>query len=150
MIKPLRKRHLQIWTGIAILLPIGMICAWLVVPKPVKDHLWQPASAEALPVLIKSVNRENYTAGLRTNNDRSAIQLEWINRLALSSPSALIYQLPPADTAGQIENADLIGRIDSRGTYHFNLKSDSANILRQFVLYDIIHHRIIDRINFEP
>ena len=75
MIKPLRKRHVQIWTGIAILLPVGMICAWLVVPKPVKDHLWQPASTVALPVIIKSVTKENYSVNLRTN--KTVPQFSW-------------------------------------------------------------------------
>jgi hypothetical protein len=82
MIKPLRRKHLQIWTGIAVLLPVGMVCAWLVVPKPVKDHLWQPASAVTLPVILKSMKRENYTVSLRTNNDHSSLQLEWINQSA--------------------------------------------------------------------
>ena len=148
MIKPLRKKHLQIWTGIAVLLPVGMICAWLVVPKPVKDHLWQPASTSALPVIIKSVNKENYIVNLRSNNDRSAIQLEWINQSALTSPSAIIYELSPTEKEQPIENADLIGRIDSRGVYHFALKKESADTPVRFVLYDIIHHQIIDRINF--
>ena len=148
MIKPLRKRHLQIWTVIAVLLPVGMICAWLVVPKPVKDHLWQPASTMALPVIIKSVKKENYTVNLRTNNDRSAAQLEWINQLALTSPSALIYELSQSDTGQHIENADLIGRLDSRGVYHFALKKEAIDTPAQFVLYDIIHHQVIDRINF--
>jgi hypothetical protein len=148
MIKPLRKRHLQIWTGIAVILPVGIICAWLVVPKPVKNHLWQPSSTVALPVVIKSLNKENYTVSLRTNHDRSALQLEWINQSALTSPSAIIYKLSPADKDQHIENADLIGRIDPRGTYHFNLKKDSTNLHMKFVLYDIIHHQVIDRINF--
>lgn len=148
MIKPLRKRHLQTWTGIAVLLPVGMICAWLVVPKPVKDHLWQPAPTVALPVIIKSVKKENYTVNLRTSNDRSSIQLEWINQFAPTSPSALIYELSQSDTSQQIENADLIGRLDSKGVYHFALKKESAKTPMQFVLYDIIHHQVIDRINF--
>lgn len=148
MIKPLRKKHLQIWRGIAVLLPVGMICTWLVVPKPVKDHLWQPASTMALPVILKSIKQENHTVNLRTNNDSSALQLEWINQSAITSPSAIIYELSPSDRNHRIKNADLIGRIDSRGTYHFALKQDSANRHPQFVLYDIIHHQAIDQINF--
>ena len=149
MIKPLRKRHLQIWTGIAVVLPIAMICAWLVVPKPVKDHLWQPSSSVALPVLLKSRNSENYKVNLRTNADHTAIQLEWINQSELTSPSAIIYELSQADKNQNIENADLIGRIDSRGVYHFALKKEAGDMPFQFVLYDIIHHRAIDSINFK-
>jgi hypothetical protein len=148
MIRPLRKRHLQIWISIAVLLPIGMICAWLAVPKPVKDHLWQPASTVALPVILKSLTRENYTVSLRTNKDSSALQLEWINQSALTSPSAIIYKLSAADKSQHIENGDLVGRIDSRGTYHFALRKDSVNRNQHFILYDIIHHQIIDQLNF--
>jgi hypothetical protein len=148
MIRPLRKRHLQIWSGIAVLLPVGIICAWLVVPKPVKDHLWQPPSTPVLPVIMKSLDRGNYIVNLRTNNDSSALQLEWINQSALTSPSAIIYKLSASDGIQHIENADLIGRIDSRGTYHFALKKDSANHHQHFVLYDIIHHQVIDQLNF--
>lgn len=150
MIKPLRKRHLQVWTVIAVLLPVGMVCAWLVVPKPVKDHLWQPSSAVALPVILKSRDSESYKANLRSSADHSALQLEWINRSALTSPSAIIYELSPADTNQNIENADLIGRIDSRGVYYFALKKEAADMPLHFVLYDIVHHQVIDRINFEP
>ena len=146
MIKPLRKRHLQIWRAIAVLLPVGMICAWLVVPKPVKDHLWQPASTAALPVVVKSVKKENYTVNLRTNNDRSATQLEWISQSPLTAPSAIIYQTSPSDTSHLIDHADIIGRLDARGVYHFAIKNGTAPV--QFVLYDIIHHQVIDRINF--
>jgi hypothetical protein len=148
MIRSLRKRHLQIWTAIAVLLPVGMISAWLVVPKPVKDHLWQPAASVALPVVIKSLNKENYIVSLRTSNDRSALQLEWINQSALTSPTAIIYELSPDDKEQHMENADLIGRIDARGIYHFALKKQAAGMPLQFVLYDIIHHQVIDRINF--
>jgi hypothetical protein len=148
MIKPLRKRHLQIWAGIAVLLPVGMICAWLVVPKPVKDHLWQPVSTAALPVVLKTLNRGNYIVSLRTNNDNSALQLEWINQSALTSPSAIIYKLSTTGEHQKTENADLIGRIDSRGIYHFALKKDSADVHQHFVLYDIIHHQVIDQLNF--
>jgi hypothetical protein len=148
MIKPLRKRHLQIWTIIGVLLPIGIICAWLVVPKQVRDNLLQPAHSAALPVLIKSIVKDNYEINLRTGKDSSALQLEWINKSALTAPSAIIYKLNPPDTGINIDKADLIGRIDSRGIYHFALKSDSGSRKPQFVLYDIIHHQVIDQINF--
>jgi hypothetical protein len=148
MIKTLRKRHFQIWSGMAVLLPVGMICAWLVVPKPVKDPLWQPVSAPALPVVIKSQKRENDVISLRTNYDHTSFQLEWNNQLALTSPSAIIYELSPAGKDEHLENADLIGRIDSRGIYHFSLKKEGIDFHRRFVVYDIIHHQVIDRINF--
>jgi hypothetical protein len=44
MIKNLRKRHLQIWILWAVLIPVGIIAAWMAVPKKVtQDLLQQPA-----------------------------------------------------------------------------------------------------------
>jgi hypothetical protein len=148
MIKPLRKRHLQIWSCLAILIPLGIISAWLAVPKPVKDRILNPAESSALPVIIKSISKDEYSVSLRRKQDWSAVQLEWINHSPLTVPSAIIYETYPQKAMDGPEGADLIGRIDSRGTYHFPLEKDSATTQRSFILYDIIHHRVIDRINF--
>jgi hypothetical protein len=146
MIKPLRKRHLQIWATLAVLLPIGILSAWLVVPKPVREHLLQPASAQALPLLLKNIDKINYSAILRSNADTSVLQLEWINKKPLVVPSALIYQV--SDGLKNMQDANIVGRIDVQGTYLFPLKKDPANKNIQFVLYDIVHHKIIYLINF--
>ena len=146
MIKSLRKRHLQIWLTLAVLLPVGIVSAWLAVPQPVKEHLLQPASAQALPIMLKTTEKPNYTVNLRSSADTSSLQLEWINKSASTAPSAIIYKIPEQNS--KIEQAEIIGRIDSRGIYHFPLKKDRAGESMHFVLYDIIHHRIIDLINF--
>jgi len=146
MIKPLRKRHLQIWVMLTVLLPVGIISGWLVVPKPVRDRLLQPASTQALPLLLKNIDKTNYSAILRSNADTSVLQLEWINKKQLIVPSALIYQV--SDGQKDIQHANIVGRIDAQGVYHFPLKKDSTSKNMQFVLYDIIHHKIIDLINF--
>jgi hypothetical protein len=147
MVKQLRKRHLQIWTILLFGLPAIIISGWLAVKKPVTtQNLLQPASIETLPVIVKSVNKENYTVNLRSNNERNATQLEWINKSAITTPSALIYKLVPG-YKGNINDNEIIGRIDSRGSYHFALKNDSI-AGNHFILYDFIHHQIIDSINF--
>jgi hypothetical protein len=148
MIKPLRKRHLQIWMTLAFLLPIGIIAAWLAVPKPVTDRLFQPSTGIALPKITRTIKKDGFTINLRETEDRSAIQLEWINQTALTSPSALIYELRSAEDEVKEGTAALIGRIDNRGTYYFPLNADSGKKDYHFALYDIIHHHIIDRINF--
>ena len=147
MIKQLRKRHLQTWTILLFGLPAIIISGWLSVKNPVTTQsLLQPVPTEALPVILKSVDKENYTVNLRTNNNRSATQLEWINKLAITTPSALIYKLTTGNKGNMSDN-EIIGRIDSRGSYHFALKNDSLSGNR-FILYDFIHHQIIDSINF--
>jgi hypothetical protein len=148
MIKPLRKRHLQVWTVLAVIIPLGILSAWMVIPKPIKDHLFQPESSTALPIIVNSLSRDNYTVNLRSTKDGSALQLEWINKSALVSPSALIYEINPQYGEKDIEGSSLIGRINVRGIYHFALKKDSSVTKYQFILYDIIHHQAVDRINF--
>ncbi|MEP7164381.1 MAG: hypothetical protein ABI741_06800 [Ferruginibacter sp.] len=146
MVKQLRKRHLQVWAVLLLLIPCAIIAGWLVIPNQQPGNLLQPQESTALQVILKSVQKENYIVNLRTNNDRSASQLEWINKSALTSPSALIYKLTNTSTK-DISSNDLIGRIDVKGTYHFPLKNDSA-VNNKFVLYDIIHQQVIDTINF--
>lgn len=148
MIKPLRKKHVQVWTFLAILIPLGIVSSWLVVPKAVTDRILHPASSNALPILIKTVSKDDYTVSLRRQEDWSAVQLEWINHSALTTPSAIIYETYPEKGIDSLEGAGLIGRIDSRGIYHFPLKRDSLNVHFHFMLYDIIHHQVIDRLNF--
>jgi hypothetical protein len=146
MINLLRKRHVQIWMALSLLLPAGIIGAWLVKPQPVKDHLLQPPALQILPVLLKTSVLNNYTINIKTNADTTQWQLEWENKKALTFPSALIYKIK--EDQKNIEDGEIIGRIDGRGIYHFPLKKDSINNGFHFVLYDIIHHQIIDRINF--
>ncbi len=146
MIKQLRKRHFQIWSGMLILIPTGIISAILVIPKPATNMLLQPPTTTALPVIIKTVDKENYTMNLRGNSEKPT-QVEWINKKALTVPTAVIYKINPATE--KIESNDLVGRIESQRTYHFDLKADSTDNYH-FILYDFIHQQIIDSINFTP
>ena len=145
MIKPLRKRHLQIWSVLAVLIPVGIVSAILTVPKPVANSLLQPANAEPLPFVIRAQEKQNYTVRLRGNNSHTATQLEWINKSVLTFPTAVIYKVPI--DKNNIDGAGLVGRIEARGTYHFALKPDSANNY-YFILYDFIHQQKIDSIKF--
>ena len=145
MIRSLRKRHLQIWTLWSVLIPLGIISAVLVRPEFPKDKLLQPAATAALPVVVKSLDKENYTVNIRSNNNGSQLQLEWINKKTLTYPTATIYE--DSANTNDISKSALIGRIEARGTYHFNWKK-SADSNYHFILYDFIHQQIIDTINF--
>jgi hypothetical protein len=178
MIKSLRKRHLQVWKALTLLLPAAIIGAWLVIPQQVKDRLLQPPSTAALPVVLEKMDKGSYGVRLRGSSDGAFLQLEWISRTALTTPSAIIYQVSSAAggpssaassrLADPTEGAEIIGRIGERGTYHFPLKKDPeggdaagrsavggdpagkgpAGAGLHFLLYDIIHHQVIDSINF--
>src|ERR1043166_5077191 len=113
MIRSLRKRHLKIWSVLAVLIPVGIVSAIIVRPKPIDSVLLQPEAAASLPVIIKTVERENYVVRLRGSN-QTPTQLEWINKNTLTFPTAVIYRTHGTFSPG---HNDLIGRIETRGTY---------------------------------
>lgn len=140
MMKPLRKRHLQIWASLAVLIPAGIISAYMVVPKKAVNKLLPEEKNSALPVVINKAETKNYSVYLRRSADNKNYQLQWINKKSSVQPSSLVYK----ERNGERE---LIGRVESTGTYFFPLKADPANTYH-FILYDIIHQHITDSINF--
>jgi hypothetical protein len=149
MIKPLRKRHLQIWIALAVLIPFGIIVAWVSIPQEAKDKLLQLSSAHILPNVLASLETDNYTVHIRGNNDTSQLQLEWINKKTLSYPTATIYEMLIHET--DIKHGKLIGRIEARGSYYFKIDSTFKPINDspyKLLLYDFIHKQNIDSINF--
>ena len=157
MIKPLRKRHLQIWISLAILLPIGIVMSWLVIPNPVPVKIVQTVNTELLPIIKYKKDNGQYCINIRTNKENTVWQLEWKNKRALMVPSAVIYKASPSPSKGGVSrsftpaSAQLIGRIETRGNYIFPLQKDAlaANELH-FTVDDFIHQQIIDSINFQP
>ena len=146
MIKPLRKRHQQIWYALSVLLPGCIIMAWVAIPAKPINTLTQPTFSEALPKLIRSVKKEKYTMNLRCAENGANCQLEYINEQPLTIPSLLIYMMKPG--AEKIDGHKLLGRIESRGSYHFVLPGASGNEATGFILYDFIHEQVLDTINF--
>jgi hypothetical protein len=147
MMKPLRKRHLQIWTTMAVLLPAGIVLSWLVIPNPIPIKKLSAPHAELFPRILAEKNNAQYCVSIRANEDKTQWQLAWTNKLALTVPSAVIYQVE--DSGSDISKAQLIGRIETREQYVFPLKMDPAqNNKLHLLLYDFIHEKIIDTINF--
>jgi hypothetical protein len=147
--KPLRKRHLQVWILLAVLIPAGIISGYMAVPKNVFNTLLQQDKTAALPVVINKIEKENYSVYLRSSADRNNHQLQWSNSKESTIPSSLIYKTSPnSPTRGTLESAELIGRIESTGSFYFPLKEDSTNTYH-FILYDIIHQKTIDTIKFK-
>lgn len=149
MMKPLRKRHLQVWTILAILLPVGILIAWFAVPQQAKDILLQPAAVQPLPLVLHTYPaRGVYEINLRSTTDSAELQLEWKNKQTLTYPTATIYKLPINDS--DIQHGVLIGRIEARGNYYFKVDSTFKTNSGQgysLVVYDFIHKKIIDKIN---
>jgi hypothetical protein len=146
--KPLRKRHLQVWILLAILIPAGIISGYMAVPKNVFNTLLQQDKTAALPLVIKTFNKKDYSVCLRRSTDKNNYQLQWINKRESTIPSSLIYKAyPNLSHGGALEPAELLGRIETKGNNYFPLKKDSTNTYH-FILYDIIHHQTIDTIKF--
>jgi len=146
MVKSLRKRHLQIWTALLVMFPIIIIYGRLAIPVPVKNKLLQPASTEALPLILRTIDKDDYVVHVRSSSDTSHLQLEWINKTALTFPTAVIYQLDESSKDG--DKKQLVGRIEARGTYRFALVKGEVPLKPSFLLYDFIHQKNIDTLNF--
>jgi len=145
MIKPLRKRHLQVWTLLAFLLPAGIFIAWKAVPPDPVSALLQPPVQPLLPVVVERLDKENYTVELRTNLERSGWQLQWINKSVLRFPTATLYRTD--GSYDPLASTELIGRIEAKQHYVFPLKDTVAGPL-YLLLYDFIHEKEIERIQF--
>jgi hypothetical protein len=145
MMKPLRKSHLQIWLAWTVLLPVGIVMSWLAIPNQQPVKLLQAEQQELLPVLFQSADKKDYWVNIRTKEDKSQWQLEWINKYELAVPSAVIYRNRSADNDMYMK--ELIGRIEARGSYVFPLNEEAVNVT--FILYDFIHERIIDSVVFK-
>ncbi|MBG9378252.1 hypothetical protein I5907_18580 [Panacibacter sp. DH6] len=150
MTKTHRKRHLQIWAILAVLLPAGIFVAWLSVPPEVNDRLLQPHQEVELPVILHtSYTNPSYNVEIRTNTDSSAFQLKWVNKQTLTYPTATIYKMPLHDT--DIAHGLLVGRVEARGDNYFKLDAsfkDRKDEAYGLVVYDFIHKHIIDTITF--
>lgn len=142
MMRPLRKRHLQVWISLSIMVPIAIIIGYSSVPVIKTSQLLQQGQFPALPVKMEKISRGNYDISLRSDQAHSKFQLVWEGKQVLAQPSCLIYK----NNKGQRE---LIGRVESKSDYFFPLEKDPrGNYI--FVLYDIIHQQVIDSINFKP
>lgn len=139
----------------ALLLPAGIVYAWLAIPNQSSVKLLQEPSQELLPVIIKSKDAKDYSIHIRSNKENTQWQLEWKNKTVLMVPSAVIYKASLSQSGGgenyifKPEQAELVGRIETKGDYVFPLKMDSTGLQQfHFILYDFIHEKAIEFINF--
>ncbi|HEU5166267.1 MAG TPA: hypothetical protein VFU29_12035 [Chitinophagaceae bacterium] len=163
MIKSLRKRHLQIWVLWTVLIPVGIIVAWMAVPKKVTQELLQHAAPASAYHPIASVEKENYKINILAPNFVTTkkpvgweydLNLEFINKKESPNDSLLLYKVIDASD-NSIDKQELLGRIEGGGTQHFRLKifdlrvtDNKFDYRDKFVLYDIIKMRVTDSINF--
>ena len=145
MIKPLRKRHRQIWLAASVLLPAGLLLAWLSIPnlEPVKELPGQHPAL--LPQIVRTAENEREQIILRTAPGQW--QLQWKSKSMLTVPSAVIYLV--RDSVLPVYKQQLIGRLEAGKDDAFSFPADAIALpSRKLVLYDFIHGQSIDSINF--
>jgi hypothetical protein len=142
MIRPLRKRHLQIWMLWALLLPLGIVSA-VMARRSIHASTIEIQNGSLLAVVIKEKIWNGNTLQLRGSNQSNVQQLVWMNKQILSIASATIY-LAESDS-NSVPSSKYIGRIESRGNYVFELPVKNQY---HFIIYDFIHQQIVGRINF--
>jgi len=156
MIKPLRKRHLQIWALWTVLIPVGIIVAWMAVPKKVTQELVQPVTLKNTNVTLASVEKENYKLSLvlDTAENKDLLNLEFINKEKIDAVSFLVYRLTDT-TTDNIDKQEILGRTGSSNPQYFPLTYiyvrscfEFSNIAK-FVLYDIRKKQPIDTLIFK-
>ena len=167
MIKQLRKRHLQIWLLLAVLIPLGIIVAWMAVPRKVTQELLQQKTLKTINDTIVSVDNERYKINilfdgtikrgtLQTKPDslKSNLYVEVINKSELPAPSLLLYQVIDS-TTNDIDKQEILGRIEGRGSHYFSFYpvcdfiGAGKHCKGKFILYDIIKKQIVDTLNFK-
>lgn len=163
MIRPLRKRHLQIWVLLAVMIPVGIIVAWMAVPKKVTQELLQKAASASAYHPIASVEKENYKINILVPNFVTTkkpvgweydLNLEFISKNESPTDSLLLYKVIDASD-NNIDKQELLGRIQGGNTQHFRLKffdlrvtDNKFDYRDKFFLYDIIKMQVTDSINF--
>ena len=164
MIKSQRKRHLQIWILLAVLIPVGIIVAWIAVPKKVTQELLQKVARASAYHTIASVEKENYKINILVPNSVTIkhptgweyeLNVQFINKKESSTDSLLLYKVIDL-TDNNIDKQELLGRIKSKGIQEFRLKFFDLRVTNnkfdyrdKFLLYDIMKKQVVDSINFK-
>jgi hypothetical protein len=139
----------------AILLPAGIFLGWLVIPNPLPVKSVAVSPQDGLPVIVSKKETKQYCIDLRTNNEKSQWQIEWKNKVPLTTPSAVIYLLPERSNRNSFPeefntmDAEQIGRIEAQGNYQFTFRPNSSSPGDlKFLVYDFIHEKVFDTITF--
>jgi hypothetical protein len=162
MIKTLRKRHLLIWALWAVLIPIGIVVAWMAVPEKVTQELLQKVAPGSAYHPIASIEKENYKINILAPNFVTTkkpvgweydLKLEFINKKESSTDSLWLYKMIDV-TDNNIDKQELLGKIEG-GTQYFRIKffdlrvrDDKFDYRDKFVLYDKAKMQVTDSINF--
>jgi len=147
MITPHRERHLLIWAILAVLLPAGVVAAYLAIPKKAIDRVPVVEQAPALENVITSADDEYFHVNYRGSTEGMK-QLEVIIKMPLTIPSALVYI--SETEAFNPNDALLAGELDSKGVYRFALPAGyEGGEHFTIVFYDFIKKKTFRSLNIQ-
>lgn len=151
MIRPLRKKHLQVWVVLTVLLPLGIVAAYRSVPPPLIEPRELLPSGTVFPFIGEPAMSEDHAVPLRNNADRQE-QLDRILKNPLPVPSAFVYcqskkSRQPADenklngVAGSKET-----RVLDPHQQHYMVADEIGTT---FLLHDAVHSRRMMKAEFK-
>lgn len=147
MIHSLRKRHRYTWIGLAFLLPIGFVLAFISIPEKIVDSNGLDfGQAEALVDVVKSKDGNTFNVKLRTGADKGMQQIEVEVVQPLKSAAASVYLHSQA--LDQPNGGQLIGQLGPKGVYRFDLDTLQSKFSTvHLLIYDHIKGQAIEQIS---
>ena len=150
MIPELRKRHKWMWLILTVLLPLGFITAYSLMPKPAVLVNEQLPTSKPIPLTKVVSNRQTpqFDVSLREDNGLGIKQIEIKVKENLTRPSNHIY-LSDKTSVG-IENAQFLGVLTSKKAHHFNLNPAMTYQNAYVVLfYDKIAEEVYEEVQLD-
>ena len=142
----LRNRHLYIWLGLALLLPL--LGAAVLFQLPASSYATSEISSGSLMELSHTLEEsasEEFTVSVGSESPGATTDLQIAIKEALQQPAAWVYVSPQSEI--EVEEAVLLGPIGERGVFQFELDSLSSQWEPLFVtIYDGIHQQITHQI----
>ena len=149
MIRPLRRRHLVLWTMLAIVLP-GVLLTALVgrAPTPLEDSIpW-----ETRELTVPDGHRSTWAdqpLEMIVGGDLEGRRLARLRPLRpISDPDLLVYWIPAAGSS--VESGVLLGTFDGRRPQTYELPSAAATGGGSIALYSLAHGEMLGRAPLEP
>lgn len=150
MIPELRKRHKWMWLILTILLPMGFITAYSLIPKSQELVNKQLPTTKPIPLtkILSLKNTPQFDVSLREDSHLGLKQIEVLVKKTLTRPSTHLY-LSDKSSKG-IKQAQFLGILETQGAYYFNL-NPSMTYQNAFVVmfYDKIGEEVYEEIQIK-
>ena len=149
MTPTLRKRHRQIWMGLALLLPLGFLSAWNALPDEVpKTEIAQKTTPLPEARKEKEVNtKEGIALTLyQTPSGKQQVEIQMMPESRIfRNPSIWAYAASDSSTR-DVKEYVFLGVLEAGGTSRFEV--DQTVLVKGVVIYDGIKKEILHTLYF--